>query len=86
MSVEDEITKLQKAYQGSVEKDRLYEELLEDYKIAKKRIEELEEKVQANSSNQLPTKDDVEAMSGMLDLINKLDDATIEKLSKFGNK
>ena len=86
MSVEDEITKLQKAYQGSVEKDKLYEELLEDYKIAKKRIEELEEKVQASSNNQLPTKDDVEAMSGMLDLINKLDDATIEKLSKFGNK
>lgn len=63
------------------EKDRLYKELLAKYDIAQKRINELESELKANK---LPTKDEVDAMSSMLDLVTKLDEATIEKLNKFG--
>lgn len=86
MNIEGEITKLQNAYQASAEKDKLYKELLDEYERAKKRIEELEQALKSQGGNQLPSKDEVESMSSMLDLISKLDEATIEKLSKFGSK
>ena len=66
-------------------KDALYEELLADYKKAKDRITELEQKL-AENKTKLPTRDEVETMSSMIYLISKLDESTIEKLSRFGNK
>ncbi len=66
-------------------KDALYEELLADYKKAKDRITELEQKL-AENKTKLPSRDEVETMSSMIDLISKLDESTIEKLSRFGNK
>ena len=66
-------------------KDALYEELLADHKKAKDRITELEQKL-AENKTKLPSRDEVETMSSMIDLISKLDESTIEKLSRFGNK
>lgn len=66
---------------SSTEKDKRYKELLAKYDTAQKRINELESELK---KNKLPTKDEVEAMSSMLDLVTKLDEATIEKLNKFG--
>lgn len=86
MSLEHEIAKLQSTYQTSSEKDQLYQELLNEYEKAKRRIDELEEELKKQSISQLPSKDEVESMSSMLDLISKLDETTIEKLSKFGGK
>jgi len=85
MSVEDDVKSLQQAYNQSTDKDKLYKDLLEDYKVAKQRIVELEKDLEDKSSK-LPSKDEVEAMAGMLDLVSKLDESTIEKLSKFGGK
>lgn len=85
MNIEDQIEKLQSAYNGAGDKDKQYQELLGKYKIAMERIDELEKKL-AENSNKLPTKDEVDTMASMLDLINKLDESTIEKLSKFGDK
>ena len=67
------------------EPDEVYNELLKKYEHALVKIHELETQVNSNTQSKVPSKDDVEAMSGMLDLINKLDDSTIEKLNKFGN-
>jgi len=66
---------------SSTEKDKRYRELLAKYETAQKRINELESEIK---KNKLPTKDEVDAMSSMLDLVTKLDEATIEKLNKFG--
>jgi hypothetical protein len=87
MSIEDQIAKLQSAYKVSSKKDEMYEELLEQYKVAQKRIQELEAELSAKTSSSLPTKDEVDTMTSMVELISKLDADTIEKLSKFsGNK
>ena len=82
-NIEDQIAKLQSTYQSAADKDMLYAELLEKYKKAQLRIEELESELKNRVPN-LPSKDDVEAMSGMLDLISRLDESTIEKLNRFG--
>lgn len=88
MNIEDQIGKLQDSYTSSSnpnDKDKRYEELLAKYKIAIERIQKLEGRLN-EQANKLPTKEDVDTMSSMLDLINKLDESTIEKLSKFGDK
>lgn len=46
-----------------------------------------EEKIrQLESKNSLPSKEEVESMSAMLDVLNKMDIATLNKLTEFGNK
>ena len=80
------IADLQKNYKKTdtiQEKDKLYQELLEKYEAAQKRIDELESE---KNRAKLPTKDEVDTMASMLDLINKLDEGTIEKLNRFGQK
>lgn len=82
--INQQIVNLAKEYDkltSSSEKDRRYKDLLEKYNIAQKRINELETELK---KDKLPTKDEVDAMSSMLDLVTKLDEATIEKLNKFG--
>lgn len=82
--IDQQITKLVQEFDkitSSTEKDKLYKELLAKYETAQKRISELESELK---KNKLPTKDEVDAMSSMLDLVTKLDEATIEKLNKFG--
>jgi len=80
------IGQLQKNYEQSAtnkEKDVLYQELLEKYEAAQKRIDELEAE---KSKGKLPSKNEVDTMITMLDLINKIDEGTIEKLNRFGRK
>lgn len=67
------------------EKDTAYNDLLSKYEQALQRISDLESQLSATKSNKMPSKEDVDTMSSMLDLINKLDDSTIEKLNKFGS-
>lgn len=68
-------------------KDELYNQLLDKYASSLEKILDLEREIsELKSKSAMPTKDDVDAMSGMLDLINKLDDATIAKLNQFGAK
>jgi len=82
----ESIAELQKKYdrtESSAEKEKLYQEVLSKLEIAQKRIEELETE---NSKPKLPSRDEVETMSSMVDLISKLDETTIEKLNRFGRK
>jgi len=84
LDISDSIADLQKSYTkatSSTDKDRLYNDLLTKLDAAQKRIDELERE---KKSSKMPSKDEVEAMSGMLDLINKIDTSTIEKLNKLG--
>jgi len=83
-----QIDKLQKSYSvrsSDQGRDELYRELLDKYASALEKITGLEQEVAAlKSKNTLPSKDEVDAMSSMVDLISKLDEATIEKLNRFG--
>jgi hypothetical protein len=86
--LDKEISKLRETHRGTSQiedKDKLYDDLLQEYKKAKARIVELEHELE-ESKTKLPSKDEVETMSSMIDLIGKLDESTIEKLSKFGAK
>lgn len=87
-NLDEEIDKLRKMHRETSQekdKDKLYDDLLQEYKEAKARIAELEQELKDNKTK-LPSKDEVETMSSMIDLIGKLDESTIEKLSKFGAK
>ena len=83
VDITSSISDLQRIYSQTSkdeDKDTLYKELLVKYQEAQKKIEELEGD---KAKSKLPSKDEVESMSGMLDLISKLDASTIEKLNKF---
>lgn len=56
--------------------------LEEAYKI----IEKQKLEIAKLNDNKLPTKDEVESISAMLDLVNKLDPETINKLKIFGGR
>ncbi len=87
-NLDEEIDKLRKMHRETSQekdKDKLYDDLLQEYKEAKARIAELEQELKDNKTK-LPSKDEVETMSSMIDLIGKLDESTIEKLSRFGAK
>ena len=87
-NLDEDISKLRETYRKesqAKDKDKLYDDLLQEYKEAKARIVELEHELE-ESKTKLPSKDEVETMSSMIDLIGKLDESTIEKLSKFGAK
>ncbi|QHN42677.1 hypothetical protein GII36_02290 [Candidatus Mycosynbacter amalyticus] len=49
-------------------------------------IEAQQEKIRSLESSKIPSKDEVESMSAMLDVLNKLDIKTIDKLSELGSK
>lgn len=49
-------------------------------------IEAQQEKIRSLESNKIPSKDEVESMSAMLDMLNKLDIKTLDKLSELGSK
>ena len=44
-------------------------------------IEAQQEKIRSMEAGKIPTKDEVESMSAMLDVLNKLDIKTLDKLS-----
>jgi hypothetical protein len=63
-----------------------YKKLSQKYEDALRLIEILKAKVDEAQTNKLPTKDEVESMSAMLDVLNKLDIKTLDKLSMLGKK
>lgn len=63
-----------------------YKKLSDKYEEALKLIETLKEKIEEMQSNKLPSKDEVESMSAMLDVLNKLDIKTLDKLSTLGKR
>lgn len=63
-----------------------YRKLGQKYEEALKLIEILKAEVEEAQANKLPTKDEVESMSAMLDVLNKLDIKTLDKLSMLGKK
>lgn len=61
-----------------------YRKLSKKYEEALMLIETLKSKIDDLQNSKLPTKDEVESMSAMLDVLNKLDIKTLDKLSTFG--
>jgi hypothetical protein len=62
-----------------------YDKLAEKFEEALRMIEVLKGKIIELESNKMPTKDDVESMSAMLDLLGKLDDNSISRLNRLGS-
>lgn len=64
-----------------------YQKLLKKYEEAIRVIETLKSQIDELQKKKLPTKDEVESISSMLDLINKLDPKTMKKINLLsGNK
>lgn len=61
-----------------------YQKLSEKYEEALKLIETLRAKIDELQGNKMPTLDEVESMSAMLDILNKLDIKTLDKLTELG--
>jgi hypothetical protein len=68
------------------EKAKRYDSLLEKYVQAIKIIEQLKMRIDEVGKDKLPTKDEVESIGAMLDLVNKLDIKTLDKLNQLGGK
>ena len=67
-------------------KNELHSKLLEDYKIALEEIARLKEQLASSSKSELPSKDEVDTMASMIDLLSKLDNDVIDKIGKLGGK
>lgn len=61
-----------------------YDNLLKLSQELVKKIKNIQS--ESPSENKLPTKDEIESISMMLDVINKIDYTTLDKLNKFGGK
>ena len=61
-----------------------YRRLADKYEEALGLIETLRTKIDELQNSKLPSKDEVESMSAMLDVLNKLDIKTLDKLSMLG--
>lgn len=83
------ISELKSSYAGFNErKDKAaaYDELLNKYQQSIEIIEQLKHQIEELQKNKLPTKDEVESISSMLDLINKLDAKTLNKINRLGGQ
>lgn len=63
-----------------------YEKLAIKFEQAMKLIESMKSKLAEYENNKIPSKDEVESMSAMLDILNKLDIKTLDKLTMLDNK
>lgn len=61
-----------------------YEKLADKFEQALQIIELQKTKISELESKKLPTKEDVESMSAMLDLLGKLDENTVTRINKLG--
>ncbi len=61
-----------------------YEKLAEKFEDAMRLVEVMKSKINELESNKMPTKDEVESISSMLDLLGKLDDNAISRINKLG--
>jgi hypothetical protein len=68
---------------GSVSKEQ-YEKLADKFEQALQLIETMRSKITQLEANKMPSKDEVESMSSMLDLLGKLDDTSISRIHKLG--
>ena len=91
LNAKGEITSLIASLKATV----AYSEDETDKKVVKMRellikayatIEAQQEKIRTLEGNKIPSKDEVESMSAMLDILNKLDIKTLDKLTELGNK
>lgn len=91
LNAKGEITSLIASLKATV----AYSEDETDKKVVKMRellikayatIEAQQEKIRTLEGNTIPSKDEVESMSAMLDILNKLDIKTLDKLTELGNK
>ena len=60
-----------------------YKKLAKKYEEALVLIETLKSKIEELQKNKLPSKDEVESMSAMLDLLDKFDPKTLEKINSL---
>lgn len=66
-----------------------YDRLKTEYDILKAEKEQIEQDLnvyKGSSARPLPSKEEVESISAMLDLVNKLDDATLTRIEKLNRK
>ena len=66
-----------------------YRDLKSQYDTVKKERDELEcelKRCQGQEKNTLPSKDELESISSMLDIIKKLDEGTIDKIERLKEK
>lgn len=73
-------------FRESKTKKDAYDDLLQKYEESIKVIEQLKQRIEELQKNKLPTKDEVESISSMLDLIGRLDSKTLNKINSLGAK
>lgn len=78
-----DLVKSSSSNSATVPKDQ-YEKLAEKFEDAMKLVEAMKTKIHELESNKMPTKDEVESISSMLDLLGKLDDNAINRINKLG--
>ena len=78
-----DLVKTSASHSTTVPKEQ-YEKLAEKFEDAMKLVEAMRSKIQELESNKMPTKDEVESISSMLDLLGKLDDNAISRINKLG--
>lgn len=83
------IAELKSSYASFLEnknKATAYDDLVEKYKESIEVIEQLKHQIEELQKNKLPTKDEVESISSMVDLLNKLDTKTLNKINRLGGQ
>ncbi len=68
------------------QKQENYENLLESYDDSIKKLCDFISDLQKGENNKIPTKNELESIEMMLDIINKIDYTTLDKLNRFGGK
>lgn len=61
-----------------------YEKLAEKFEKAMQMIEVMRPKINEIEANQLPSREEVESISSMLDLLGRLDASSISRIKKLG--
>lgn len=63
-----------------------YEKLLESYNKSVNKLFNFITEQQSTDNTRIPTKNELESIEMMLDIINKIDYPTLDKLNRFGGK
>ncbi len=61
-----------------------YERLASKFEDAMKLVEAMRSKIHQLESDKMPTKEEVESISSMIELMSKLDDNAINRINKLG--
>lgn len=68
------------------QKQQSYENLLKSYNESIDKLFNFISELQGVDNNRVPTKSELESIEMMLDIINKIDYTTLDKLNRFGGK